>query len=69
MLLPISILHVGFVRDIVPMEDVQAIIPRRVWVRKTDGAETPFKYLCWFCCRARLPRDLLFVDEDGDGGD
>ena len=23
----------------------------------------PFKYLCWFCCGTRLPRDLIFVDD------
>ena len=68
MLLPISILHVSFVRDIVPMAEVQAIVPRRVWVRKaSDEHETPFKYLCWFCCRAQLPRDLLFVNDDEGG--
>lgn len=65
MLLPISILHVGFVREIVPMEHVQAIIPRRTFVRKMDGDELPFKYLCWFCWQAELRRDLVFVD-DGD---
>ena len=78
MLLPISVLHVAFVRDIVPMDAVQAIVPRRVWVRKSGGPpaaggaaaadgeqDIPFKYLC---CRARLPRDLIFVD-DGEGED
>jgi len=65
MLLPISILHVGFVREIVPMEHIQAIIPRRTFVRKMDGDELPFKYLCWFCWQAELRRDLVFVD-DGD---
>jgi len=65
MLLPISILHVGFVREIVPMEHIQAIIPRRTFVRKMDGDELPFKYLCWFCWQAELSRDLIFVD-DGD---
>jgi hypothetical protein len=64
LLLPISILHVAFVRDIVPMDLVQAIIPRRVWVKKRDAGEIPFKYLCWFCCRTALERDLLFVDDD-----
>ena len=63
MLLPISVLHVGFVRDSVPMEHVQAIVPRRVWVKKVDGDELPFKYLVWLCCRAGLSRDLLFVDD------
>ncbi|CAE8677884.1 unnamed protein product [Polarella glacialis] len=67
MLLPISILHVGFVREIVDMRQVQVIIPRRVHVRKTDQNVLPFKYLCWFCFRARLPRDLLFVDDESDG--
>ena len=66
MLLPVSVLHVGFVREVVPMQHVQTIVPRRVWVRKTDGDVVPFKYLCWFCCRARLSRDLLFVDDNGD---
>ena len=23
----------------------------------------PFKYLCWFCYRTELPRDLLFVND------
>ena len=64
LLLPISILHVAFVRDIVDMDLVQCIIPRRVWVKKRDADELPFKYLCWFCCRAALERDLLFVEED-----
>lgn len=65
MLLPISILHVGFVRDICCMDEVQAIVPRRVYVRKTDAPDdTPFKYLCWFCCRAGLPRDLIFIDDE-----
>ena len=68
MLLPMSILHVGFVREIVDMDAVQAIVPRRVWVRKVDGDELPFKYLVWFCCRARLRRDLIFIDDD-EGGD
>ena len=65
MLLPISILHVAFVRDIVDMDHVQAIVPRRAWVKKRGDKELPFKYLCWFCSRTALSRDLLFV-EDGD---
>ena len=48
------------------LQHVQTIVPRRVWVRKTDGDVVPFKYLCWFCCRARLSRDLLFVDDNDD---
>lgn len=67
LLLPISILHVGFVRDIVPMDRVQCIVPRRVWVRKRDAEEIPFKYLCWFCCGTALERDIVFVDDDGGG--
>ena len=68
MLLPISILHVGFVRDIVPMDTVQCIVPRRVFVRKSGPQHAedslPFKYLCWFCSRVALPRDLIFVDDE-----
>ena len=70
MLLPVSVLHVGFVRDICDMDDVQAIVPRRVWVRKANQQdETPFKYLTWFCCRTALERDLIFVDDDGGEGE
>ena len=65
-LLPISILHVAFVRDIVDMEHVQAIVPRRAWVKKRDDKELPFKYLCWFCSGVELSRDLLFVDDEED---
>lgn len=64
MLLPISVLHVSFVRDIVDVHTAQVIIPRRVHVRKHEGQELPFKYLCWFCSMAKLPRDLIFVDDD-----
>ena len=67
MLLPISVLHVAFVREGLDMDEGQAIVPRRVWVRKTDGGELPFKYLCWLCRGCRLPRDLLFVNDDDDG--
>lgn len=63
MLLPISVLHVGFVREIVDMRHVQVIIPRRVQVKKSDAAAVPFKYLCWFCYKANLERDVLFVDD------
>lgn len=64
MLLPISVLHVAFVREIVDVNDAQVIIPRRVHVRKVEGSELPFKYLCWFTIGAQLPRDLIFVDDD-----
>ena len=43
---------------------VVSIDPRRVWVRKVDGDELPFKYLVWFCWRARLRRDLVFIDDE-----
>ena len=66
MLLPISILHVGFVRDIADMSQVQVIIPRRVHVCKTGRELVPFKYLCWFCSGMRLPRDLYFINDGGE---
>ena len=66
LLLPVSVLHTGFVRGIVDMEAVQCIIPRKTWVRKRDGAELGFKYLCWFCCRTTLDRDLMLVDDEDD---
>lgn len=64
MLLPISVLHVAFVREILDMNQVQVIIPRRVHVCKTGGDEVPFKYLCWLCYKTALPRDVVFVDDD-----
>mmetsp|Transcript_33330 Transcript_33330/g.55113 ORF Transcript_33330/g.55113 Transcript_33330/m.55113 type:complete len:209 (+) Transcript_33330:101-727(+) len=64
MLLPISVLHVGFVRQILDMSQVQVIVPRRVYVCKTNGPEVPFKYLCWFCYRAQLKRDIFFLEDD-----
>merc|ERR1711924_503508 len=42
MLLPISVLHVAFVRDILNMAQVQVVIPRRVHVCKTGREEVPF---------------------------
>jgi len=64
MLLPISVLHVAFVREILDMSQVQVIIPRRVHVCKTGREEVPFKYLCWFCYRTQLPRDVVFIGDD-----
>lgn len=48
---------------------MQAIVPRRVRVRKSGGAEIPFKYLCWFCSDVALKRDLIFVDDDANDVD
>ena len=29
-------------------------------------SQVPFKYLCWFCYRTQLPRDVVFIgDDDG----
>ena len=53
----------GLVRGL----QVQTIIPRRVHVRKTGKEEVPFKYLCWFCHRMGLERDLYLIDDaEGD---
>ena len=62
MLLPISVLHVGYVREVLASEHIQVIVPRRVHVRKTNGERVPFKYLCWLCYRVGLARDLVFVE-------
>ena len=43
---------------------MQVVIPRRVHVCKTGREEVPFKYLCWFCYRTQLPRDVVFIDDD-----
>ena len=45
-------------------EQVQVVIPRRVHVCKTGREEVPFKYLCWFCYRTQLPRDVVFIGDD-----
>jgi len=66
MLLPISILHVGFVREIVDLNAVQVIIPRRVHVKKQNGDELPFKYLCWLCYKTQLSRDLVLLNDDDE---
>jgi len=64
MLLPISVLHVGFVREAVDMRHVQVIVPRRVQVKKSGQSPLPFKYLVWLCYRCELERDLIFVDDE-----
>lgn len=72
LLLPISTLHVAFVREVLDMSRVQALVPRRVHVRKRDGPELPFKYLVWFCYGTRFERDLAFLEDArgaGDAGD
>jgi hypothetical protein len=69
LLLPISTLHVAFVREALDMQRVQAIIPRRVHVCKADGPELPFKYLVWFCYRTCFAKDLLFLDDGADVDD
>lgn len=69
LLLPISTLHVAFVRSVLDMSEVQAIVPRRVLVRKRDGPPLPFKYLIWFCYKARFERDLAFLDGGPDAGE
>lgn len=62
MLLPITTLHVKFVRELLDMSLVQCIIPRRVMVRKKDQeSPVPFKYLCWLCYKTRFKADLMFV--------
>lgn len=69
LLLPISTLHVAFVRDALDMSAVQCVVPRRVHVKKLDGPELPFKYLVWLCHRVGLARDLLFLDDADDADD
>lgn len=61
MLLPMTVLHVKFVRDVLDMSKVQCIIPRRVLVRKSGKTQVPFKYLCWLCYNVNLPRDMYFI--------
>lgn len=68
MLLPISVLHVAFVRRLLDMRRVQALIPRRVLVRKRNAqSPVPFKYLCWLAYKCDLDSDLIFLDDKNDG--
>lgn len=64
LLLPLGVLHSQMVRDILNKEKVQVIIPRKVWVSKTNQTEIPFKYLCWLCYGLKLERDLYLMDEE-----
>jgi len=75
MLLPMTILHSALLREVVGTAKVQAIIPRRVMVRKAsiesgkggsknrgeEATAVPFKYLVWLCYRMNLKKDLYFL--------
>lgn len=61
MLLPLSILHAQFCRDLLDMSQVQAVIPRKVQVRKRNQEPVPFKYLVWLCYKAKLEKDIYFI--------
>jgi hypothetical protein len=61
MLLPISVVHGQFVRDLFDMKRVQVIVQRKVMVKKIDQNPVPFKYLVWFCYDMKLERDLYFL--------
>lgn len=61
MLLPLAVLHAQFVRDLLDMSKVQAVIPRKVYVKKRNQEKLPFKYLVWLCYNMDLPKDLYFI--------
>eukprot|EP00746_Dinoflagellata_sp_MGD_P091348 gnl/MRDRNA2_/MRDRNA2_36212_c0_seq1.p1 gnl/MRDRNA2_/MRDRNA2_36212_c0~~gnl/MRDRNA2_/MRDRNA2_36212_c0_seq1.p1 ORF type:complete len:276 (+),score=66.34 gnl/MRDRNA2_/MRDRNA2_36212_c0_seq1:147-974(+) len=61
MLLPLAVLHAQFCRDVLDMTKVQAVIPRKVQVKKRNQDPVPFKYLVWLCYKMALPRDLYFI--------
>uniref|UniRef100_A0A6B2LLZ6 Uncharacterized protein n=1 Tax=Arcella intermedia TaxID=1963864 RepID=A0A6B2LLZ6_9EUKA len=61
MLLPIYTLNNTFLRDIMDMQLIQCIIPKKVFIRKTGKEELPFKYLVWFCYKVGLEKDLYFI--------
>eukprot|EP00793_Prasinoderma_coloniale_P000970 PRCOL_00007060-RA len=64
MLLPISALHVGFVREAVDVDRLQTLVPRRVMVKKANSrTPVPFKYLCWLAWGCGLERDLILMDD------
>jgi len=67
MLLPLTVLHSKLLRDVLDTKHVQAIIPRRVMVRKSEAEseanaeDIPFKYLVWLCYRMNIKGGLQFV--------
>jgi hypothetical protein len=61
MLLPSSILQAAFLRELVDMDKIQVIYPRKVYVSKTGQAEVPFKYLVWLCYKTKMQRDIAFM--------
>jgi hypothetical protein len=63
LLLPLGVLHTATVREILDVDEVQALIPRRCWVSKRGQKEVPFKYLVWLCYKMNLPRDLVLMPD------
>jgi hypothetical protein len=63
LLLPLGVLHTATVREILNVDEVQALIPRRCWVSKRGQKEVPFKYLVWLCYKMNLPRDLVLMPD------
>eukprot|EP00928_Gymnodinium_smaydae_P035610 TRINITY_DN25028_c0_g1_i1.p1 TRINITY_DN25028_c0_g1~~TRINITY_DN25028_c0_g1_i1.p1 ORF type:complete len:305 (-),score=56.33 TRINITY_DN25028_c0_g1_i1:20-892(-) len=61
LLLPLSILHAQFARDLLDCSQVQSVIPRKVYVKKRNQEPLPFKYLVWLCYKTGLDRDLYFL--------
>eukprot|EP00927_Polykrikos_kofoidii_P046714 TRINITY_DN40854_c0_g1_i1.p1 TRINITY_DN40854_c0_g1~~TRINITY_DN40854_c0_g1_i1.p1 ORF type:complete len:324 (+),score=65.04 TRINITY_DN40854_c0_g1_i1:193-1164(+) len=61
LLLPLSILHSQFMRDVLETSKIQTVIPRKVHVKKRNQAQLPFKYLVWLCYKMDLKKDLFFI--------
>jgi len=60
-LLPLSILHAQFARDILDTKAIQVVIPRKVLVKKKNQNPVPFKYLVWLCYKVGLEKDLYML--------
>ncbi len=63
MLLPSSVLHSHALRQALDPRHLQVIYPRRVWVKKQDADEVPFKYLVWLAYRCSFTRDIYFIGD------
>jgi len=61
LLLPMSVLHAQFLRDVLDTSRVQSVIPRKVYVKKRNQDPLPFKYLVWLCYKAGLKKDLYLL--------
>jgi hypothetical protein len=69
MLLPSSVLHSRVLLQALDPQHIQVVYPRRVFVKKTDADEVPFKYLIWLAYRCSFKRDVYFIGDSEAAAD